>query len=94
MWHITRWIALNRFTFHYQLHQCFQLPLKQPPPFQRVTTPLSLRRGAGGEALFPFFHSTKWLGVRLQITDVSALSPSPHPLTPQSSGPTATCFEP
>ena len=57
-WHITRWIALNRFTFHYQLHQCFQLPLKQPPPFQRVTTPLSLRRGAGGEALFAFYHFT------------------------------------
>ena len=52
MRHITRWIALNRFTFHYQLHQCFQLPLKQPTSFQRVTTPLSLRRGAGGEALF------------------------------------------
>ena len=46
-----RWIALNRFTLHYQRHQCFQLPLKQPTSFQRVTTPLSLRRGAGGEAV-------------------------------------------
>ena len=58
MRHITRWIALNRFTFHYQLHQCFQLPLKQPTSFQRVTTPLSLRRGAGGEALFALYYFT------------------------------------
>ena len=52
IWHIMRWFVSNHFTLHYQRHQCFQLPLKQPTSFQRVTTPLSLRRGAGGEALF------------------------------------------
>ena len=52
------------------------------------------KQRAGGEALFPFLHSIKWLGVRLQIVGISALSPSPHPLTPQRSCPTATCFEP
>jgi len=52
------------------------------------------KQRAGGEALFPFLYSTKWLGVRLQIVGVSALSPTPHPLTPQKSGLTTTCFEP
>ena len=33
--------------------------------FSRLTTPLSLRRGAGGEALFPILYSAKGLGVRL-----------------------------
>ena len=37
--------------FHYQQHCHPQITLKQLPPFQGVTTPLSLRRGAGGEAL-------------------------------------------
>ena len=51
-WHITRWFALNHFTLHYQQHCHPQLPFKQPPPFLRLTTPLSLRGGTGGEALF------------------------------------------
>ena len=86
--------ALHYFTLHYQRHHHSKLTAKLLPPFARLITPLSLRRGAGGEALFPFLYSTKGLGVRLQITGVSALSPSPHPLTPQRSCPTATCFEP
>ena len=53
--HITRWNDANHFTLHYQQRQCFQLSLKQPPPFAWLTTPLSLRRGAGGEALFAFY---------------------------------------
>ena len=64
--------VLHHFTFNYPQHHHLQLTPKQPPPFAWLTTPLSLRRGAG----------------------VSALSPSLHPLTPQKSGPTATCFEP
>ena len=40
------------------------------------------KQRAGGEALFPFLYSTKWLGVRLQITDVSALSPTPPSTNP------------
>ena len=51
--HITRWFALNHFTLHYQQHCHPQLPFKQPPPFPRLTTPLPLRGGAEGEALFP-----------------------------------------
>ena len=48
--HITRWFTSNHFTLHNQRHHHPQLTLKQLPPFARVTTPLSLRRGAGGEA--------------------------------------------
>ena len=40
---------------YYQQHHSSQLILKQLPPFQRVTTPLPLRGGAGGEALFIAF---------------------------------------
>ena len=40
---------------HNQQYQYHQLTLKQLPPFSRLTTPLSLRRGAGGEALFAFY---------------------------------------
>ena len=40
---------------HNQQYQYHQLALKQLPPFPRLTTPLSLRRGAGGEALFAFY---------------------------------------
>ena len=31
------------------------------------------KQRAGGEALFPSLHSTKWLGVRLKEAGVSAL---------------------
>ena len=56
---IMRPFAANHFTLHYQWHQHNLLTSKQLPPFARLTTPLSLRRGAGGEALsalhyFPF----------------------------------------
>ena len=53
-----RWNAANRFTLHYQQHQHFLLSFKQLPPFPWLTTPLSLRRGAGGEALFAFHYFT------------------------------------
>ena len=56
--HITRWFVLNHFTLHYQQHCYPQLPFKEPPPFVRLTTPLSLRRGAGGEALYAFYYFT------------------------------------
>ena len=48
--------AANHFTFHYQQHCHPQLPFKQPPPFPWLTTPLPLRGGAGGEALFALHH--------------------------------------
>ena len=62
---ITRQTATNHFTFNYQQHHRLQLILKQPPPFPWLTTPLPLRGGAGGEALFPFLYSAKGPGVRL-----------------------------
>ena len=40
---------------HYQQYHQPQLIPKQLPPFQRVITPLPLRGGAGGEALFAFY---------------------------------------
>ena len=48
--------AYHHLTFTYQQHHHLLLTLKHSPPFQEVTTPLSLRRGAGGEALFPSPH--------------------------------------
>ena len=42
----------TRFTLHYPQHRHPQLTPKQLPPFAWLTTPLSLRRGAGREALF------------------------------------------
>ena len=68
-----RWFAPNHFTFTYQQHRHPKLTPKQLPPFQGVTTPLPLRGGAGGEALFPSIHSTRWLGVRLKGVEISAL---------------------
>ena len=53
-----RWNASNHFTFNYQQHHHPKLTPKQPPPFPRLTTPLSLRRGAGGEALPAYHHLT------------------------------------
>ena len=41
-----------------QQYQYPQLILKQLPPCQRVTTPLPLRGGAGGEALFALHYIT------------------------------------
>ena len=46
----------TRFTLYYQLHHHFLLTFKQLPPFPRLTTPLPLRGGAGGEALSPFHY--------------------------------------
>ena len=40
---------------HNQQYQYHQLALKQLPPFPWLTTPLPLRGGAGGEALFAFY---------------------------------------
>ena len=40
---------------HNQQYQYHQLALKQLPPFPRLTTPLPLRGGTGGEALFAFY---------------------------------------
>ena len=48
----------THFTFYYQQHHLPQLTLKQFPPFPWLTTPLSLRRGVGGEALFALHHFT------------------------------------
>ena len=49
---------------HNQQYQYHQLALKQLPPFPWLTTPLSLRRVAGGEALFAFY-----------INDVCSITP-------------------
>ena len=48
----------HHFIFNYQQRYHPQLPFKQPPPFPWLTTPLSLRRGAGGEARFPYIISS------------------------------------
>ena len=48
----------THFTFYYQQHHLPQLTLKQFPPFPWLTTPLSLRRGAGGEALYALHYYT------------------------------------
>ena len=50
--------AYHHLTFTYQQHRHPKLTPKQLPPFQGVTTPLSLRRGAGGEALFALHYFT------------------------------------
>ena len=50
---IKRPFASIHFAFYYQQCCHLKLTLQRPPQFQRLTTPLSLRRGAGGEALFP-----------------------------------------
>ena len=54
--HITRWFASNRFTLYYPQHHHPLLTFKQLPPFPRLITPLPLRRGTGGEALFALHH--------------------------------------
>ena len=48
----------THFTLYYQQHHLPQLTLKQLSPFSWLTTPLSLRRGAGGEALFALHYFT------------------------------------
>ena len=58
IWQIMVWNAPTHFTFYYQQHHLPQLTLKQLPPFPWLTTPLSLRRGAGGEALFALHYFT------------------------------------
>ena len=46
-WQIMRWNASNHFTFNYQQCRHPKLTPKQPPPFPRLTTSLSLRRTIG-----------------------------------------------
>ena len=53
---IIRPFAANHFTLHYQQHHHLQLTPKQLPSFSWLTTPLPLRGGAGGEALFALHH--------------------------------------
>ena len=48
----------THFTLYYQQHHLPQLTLKQLPPFLRLTTPLPLRGGAGGEAFFALHYFT------------------------------------
>ena len=61
--HKTSLIELPFTSIHFALYyqQCchLKLTLKRPPQFQRQTTPLSLRRGAGGEALSTSFTNPK-----------------------------------
>ena len=47
------------FAFCYQQWRHLKLTLQRPPQFQKLTTPLSLRRGAGGEALSTSFTNPK-----------------------------------
>ena len=56
--YFTRWNDANHFTLHYPQHYHPQLTLKQLPLFPRLTTPLPLRGGVGGEALFPSHYFT------------------------------------
>ena len=56
--YFTRWNDANNFTLHYPQHHHPQLTLKQLPPFPWLTTPLPLRGGAGGEALFTSHYFT------------------------------------
>ena len=48
----------NYFILCYQLRQHNLITPKQLPPFLWLTTPLPLRRGAGGEASFALHYST------------------------------------
>ena len=61
---ITRSFASIHFAFYYQQWRHLKLTLQRPPQFRRLTTPLSLRRGAGGEALFPSNHPSRSLNQR------------------------------
>ena len=76
--YFTQWNDANHFIFNNQYHHHPKLIPKQLPPFPWLITPLPLRGGAGGEALFPSLHSTKGLGIRLKIAGVSALFPLHH----------------
>ena len=56
--YFTQWNDANHFTFNYQQYRYPQLTLKQSLPFSWLITPLPLRGGAGGEALFPLHYFT------------------------------------
>ena len=53
-----RWNDANHYSFNYQQYHHPQITPKQLPPFPRLTTPLPLRGGAGGEALFALHYFT------------------------------------
>ena len=55
---IIAWNNVNWFIFNCQQNHHNLLTFKQLPPFLGLTTPLSLRRGAGGEALFSLHYFT------------------------------------
>ena len=55
---VIAWNNVNRFIFNCQQNHHNLLTFKLLPPFSGLTTPLSLRRGAGGEALFSLHYYT------------------------------------
>ena len=55
---VIAWNNVNRFIFNCQQNHHNLLTFKLLPLFPRLTTPLSLRRGAGGEALFALYYFT------------------------------------
>ena len=56
---ITRPFASIHFALYYQQCCHLKLTLQRPPQYRRLTTPLPLRGGAGGEALFTSFNNPK-----------------------------------
>ena len=56
--HFIAWNDANHFTLHYPQHYHPLLTFKQAPSFPRLITPLPLRGGAGGEALFALHYFT------------------------------------
>ena len=65
--HFVVWNMANHFTLYYQPSHQPQLILQQLPPFQRVTTPLPLRRTIGRCLWSLRNEESKGLGVRLRM---------------------------
>ena len=63
--HFVVWNMANYFTLYYQPSHQPQLTLQQLPPFQRVTTPLPLRRTIGRCSWSLRNEESKGLGERL-----------------------------